>query len=81
MHIHGECFVNKDSKISNRLREWYVVVRYGHRSKTESDLTYLGGTNVGSLVTQCPKSAFPRVSRDESSANGVSNFLVVYVQS
>ena len=41
MHIHGVCFIYKDNKISDRLREWYIVARYGHRSKTEGDLTYL----------------------------------------
>ena len=51
MHIHGECFIYKDTKISDRLREWYVVARYGHRSKTEGDLIYhrLNGTNGNEL--------------------------------
>ena len=42
MHIHGECFIYKNTKTSNRLRERYVVARYGHRSKTEGDLLILG---------------------------------------
>ena len=50
LHIHGECFIYKDTKISNRLREQYVVARCGHRSKTEGDLTYLRlGTNGNEL--------------------------------
>ena len=52
MHIHGEYFIYKDTKISDRLREWFVVTRYGHRSKTEGDLTYLRlGTNELSFIT------------------------------
>ena len=50
MYIHGECFIYKDTKISDRLREWYVVARYEHTSKTEGDLTYLRlGTNGNEL--------------------------------
>ena len=50
MHVHGECFIYKDTKISIRLREWYVVARYGHRSKTGGDLIYLRlGTNGNEL--------------------------------
>ena len=50
MHIHGECFIYKDTKIYNRLRERYAVARYGHRSKTEDDLTYFRlGTNSSKL--------------------------------
>ena len=50
MLIHGECFIYKDAKISNRLREWYVVTRYRHRSKIGGDLTYLRlGTNGNEL--------------------------------
>ena len=41
MHIHGAHFIYKDTKIFNRLREWYVVARYGHWSKIEGDLAYL----------------------------------------
>ena len=41
MYIHGECFIYKDTKISNRLRKLYVVTRDGHSSKVGSDLTYL----------------------------------------
>ena len=33
-HIHGECFVYKDTKIFNRPRDWYVVAIHLHRSKT-----------------------------------------------
>ena len=50
MHTHGKCFIYKDTKISDKLREWYVVARYGHRSKTKGDLTYLRlGTNDNEL--------------------------------
>ena len=50
MHIHGQCFIYKDTKISNRLRERNVVARYGHRSKIEGDLAYLRlGTNGNEL--------------------------------
>ena len=50
MYIHGECFIYKDTKISNRLREWYVITRDGHRSKNGGDLTYLRlGTNGNEL--------------------------------
>ena len=33
MHIHGECFIYKDTEFSNRLWEWYVTTRDGHRNK------------------------------------------------
>ena len=50
MHIHGQCFIYKDTKIFNRLRERYVVARYGHMSEAEGDLTYLRlGTNGNEL--------------------------------
>ena len=63
MHIHGECFIYKNTKISDRLREWYVVARYGHRSKTEGDRLILGlvpmailmlPSKLSSLRTPCP---------------------------
>ena len=40
MHIHGECFIYKDTEISSRLRERYVITRNGHRSKVRVDLIY-----------------------------------------
>ena len=47
MHIHGECFIYKDT---NTLRKWYVITRDGHRSKVGGHLTYLRfGTNGSEL--------------------------------
>ena len=40
MHIHGECFIYKDTEISSRLRERYVITRDGHRSQVRGDLIY-----------------------------------------
>ena len=40
----------KDTKISNRLREWHAITRDGHGSKIGGDLVYLGlGTNGNEL--------------------------------
>ena len=41
MHVHGECFIYKDTEISSRLRERYVITRDGHRIKVRGDLIYV----------------------------------------
>ena len=40
MHIRGECFIYKDTEISSRLKDWYVITRDGHRSKVRGNLIY-----------------------------------------
>ena len=50
MHMHGECFIYKDTKISKRLRKWYVINRDGHKRTVGGDLTFLRlGTNGNGL--------------------------------
>ena len=40
MCIHGKCFINVETKGFDRLREWYVITRDGHKGKVTDDLTY-----------------------------------------
>ena len=39
MCIHGECFIQAETKVSNRQREWYITTNDGHRGKVRDDLT------------------------------------------
>ena len=40
MCIHEKCSFQAQTKVFNRLREYYVIAKDGHRGKVRDDLTY-----------------------------------------
>ena len=67
-----ECFILVESKVFDRLSEWYVITRDGHRGKVGDNLPYLWlGTNSNKLnfiiihlqlaVTHPPNSIFETI--------------------